>query len=166
MTICLVIQKDTLENNKVKSVLKVVDENPEDFLNTLQEGHCIPYQLVAYINKNDPVLISKIIDAASNCKTDYGKDWYELDMESLSKVISIFLESSKTFINFPIISSIFGFNFNVFPVVTKEIKITTNDEQLDVVERKDKKEKKEIITLIENLQDEPRRKKKPSSKKE
>jgi len=157
MTICLVIQKDTLENNKVKSVLKVIDNKPEDFVSNLQEGHCIPYQLVAH-TKTDPVLLDQIINSISDCKTSHGKDWYELDMDSLSKVISLFLENNQTVINFTTISSIFGFSFQVFPVVTKEIKITTNE-----------KNKKEIVSLIESLQEEPKRrkdKKTTSSRKE
>ena len=175
MTICLVIQKDTLENNKVKSVLKSVPERPEDFISELQEGHCIPYQLVAH-TKDDPILLDSLITTVSNSKTSYGKDWYELDMETLSEVISLFLKSGKTVIDFTTISSIFGFTFNVFPVVTKEIKIerrsaeNRREDSRKDTERKDtdKKEtkKEKIANIIENLQEEPRRKKKSSSKKE
>jgi len=157
MTICLVIQKDTLENNKVKSVLKIIDEDPETFVLNLQEGHCIPYQLVAHTGNNTH-LFDKVINTVSKHKTNYGKDWYELDHEVLSKVVSLFLETDKTVINFKIISSIFGFSLNLFPVVTKEIKIVQN-------ESAEKKENEDIVTLIENLKDDKRRKDKKSSKR-
>lgn len=161
MTICLVIQKDTLENNKVKSVLKIIDEDPESFVNNLQEGHCIPYQLVAHTG-NDASLFDKVIHTVSSYKTNYGKDWYELDHEVLAKVISLFLESEKTVINFKIISNVFGFSLNLFPVVTKEITIVSNS-------NKEKKEKEEeLVTLIENLKEDSSRKrkdKKTSSKR-
>ena len=32
MTICLVVQKDTLENGKVKAILKEIDTEPKDFV--------------------------------------------------------------------------------------------------------------------------------------
>lgn len=153
MTICLVVQKDTLENNKVKSLLKNVDETPEDFVNNLQEGHCIPYQLIAHC-PNDSKLTDRLIRAVGSHKTNFGKDWYDLDHEVLSKVISLFLENDKTVLNIKLVSSIFGFSFQLFPIVTKEIKITEN-------------KKEEIVTLIETLQEsESKRKVKKSSKKE
>lgn len=151
MTICLIVQKDTLENGKVKSVLKIIDKNPEEYVSILQEGHCIPYQLIAHTN-NDPVLFDQIISTVSSYKTDHGKDWYELDSEALSKVITLFLEKDKSILDFTKISSIFGFSFNLFPVVTKEIRITSKD-------------KKELVTLIENLDKEDKRKKKSSKSK-
>ena len=137
MTICLVIQKDTLENDKVKSVLKIVDEDPEVFVKNLQEGHCIPYQLVAH-TQNNTRLFDKVINTVNNHKTDYGKDWYELDHDVLAKVVSLFLETDKTVVNFKIISSIFGFSLNIFPVVTKEIKIVSNDGKFEKVEKNEK----------------------------
>lgn len=91
MTICLVVQKDTLENNKVKSVLKIIDESPQDFVDKLQEGHCFRYQLVSHTG-NNPSLFNKVTNVISKHKTSYGKDWYELDHDVLAKVVSLFLE--------------------------------------------------------------------------
>jgi len=163
MTICLVIQKDTLENDKVKSILKIVDEDPESFVNNLQEGHCIPYQLVAHTTNNTQ-LFDRVINVVKDYKTNYGKDWYELDHDVLSKVISLFLETDKTIINFKIISSIFGFSLNLFPVVTKEIKIVANENK--IVANENKKED-ELVSLIENLKEDSskRRKDKKTSKR-
>ncbi len=160
MTICLVIQKDTLENNKVKSILKIInEETPEEFVSNLQEGHCFHYQLVSHTG-NNPVLFDRIIKLISSYKTDLGKDWYELDHDILAKVVSLFLEFDKVVIDFKTISSIFGFSLKLFPVVTKEIKITSKDSHKD--HHKDIP-KEEIITLVENLSEIPRKKK--SSKK-
>lgn len=141
MRICLVVQKDTLEKDKVKSVLKAVDKKPEDFVTSLQEGHCIPYQLVAH-TENDPILLDRLISTVSSHKTSYGKDWYELDSETLSKVLSLFIESKTTVIHFPTISSVFGFSFSVFPVITKEITITGKQVEIkDIKHRSSRSEK-------------------------
>lgn len=157
MTICLVVQKDTLENNKVKSVLKIIDESPQDFVDKLQEGHCFRYQLVSHTG-NNPSLFNKVTNVISKHKTNYGKDWYELDHDVLAKVVSLFLEYGETVVNFKAIASILGFSLKLFPVVTKEIKITNKDGK-DVKETETTKE--DILTLVEKL--EPRKKK--SSKK-
>lgn len=153
MTICLVVQKDTLENNKVKSVLKIIEETPEDFVNKLQEGHCFRYQLVAHTG-NNPSLFDKVTSVISKHKTSYGKDWYELDHDVLAKVVSLFLDYGSSVINFKCISSILGFSLKLFPVVTKEIKIT-NKEGKEVKDKETTKE--DILTLVEKL--EPRKKK-------
>lgn len=153
MTICLVVQKDTLENNKVKSVLKTIEETPEDFVNKLQEGHCFRYQLVAHTG-NNPSLFDKVTSVISKHKTSYGKDWYELDHDVLAKVVSLFLDYGSSVINFKCISSILGFSLKLFPVVTKEIKIT-NKEGKEVKDKETTKE--DILTLVEKL--EPRKKK-------
>ena len=143
MRICLVVQKDTLEKDKVKSVLKAVDKKPEDFVTSLQEGHCIPYQLVAH-TENDPILLDRLISTVSSHKTSYGKDWYELDSETLSKVLSLFIESKTTVIHFPTISSVFGFSFSVFPVITKEITITGKQVEIkDIKHRSSRSERSE-----------------------
>lgn len=158
MTIVLIIQKDTLENDKVKSFLKIIDVAPEIFLSTLQESHCFICQLVAFTNNNSG-LFDKLINIISPYKTNFGKDWYEFDHETLAKIISLFLDTDKTVIDFTSIKSIFGFNFQMFPVITKEIKIS-NIKEIP-------KEKEEILSLIDNLQesDVPKRKKESSSKK-
>ena len=158
MTICLVVQKDTLENNKVKSVLKIIDETPEEFVSQLQEGHCFRYQLVSY-TKNNTKLFDKVIKVISEHKTDYGKDCYELDHEVLAKVISLFLECDETIVNIRTISSVFGFSFKLYPIVTKEIKITDKDG--NEIKEKESTTKEDILTLVEKL--DPRKKK--SSKK-
>lgn len=152
MTICLVVQKDTLENNKVKSVLKIIDESPEEFVSKLQEGHCFRYQLISH-TKNNAKLFDRVIKVISEHKTDYGKDWYELDHDVLAKVISLFLEYGETVVNIKLISSIFGFSFKLYPIVTKEIKITDKDGK----ELKESTTKEDILTLVEKL--EPRKKK-------
>jgi hypothetical protein len=171
--IVLIIQKDTLENNKVKSVLKITDVAPETFLSNLQESHCFVCQLVAY-TENKPSLFDKLIHLASGNKTNFGKDWYEFDHETLSKIITLFIESDRTIIDFTSISSIYGFNFQIFPVITKEVKITsnslvTNKEVKEVKEVKKDivKEKEDLLTLIDNLQETeiPRRKKESSKTK-
>lgn len=153
MTICLVVQKDTLENDKVKSVLKIIEETPEDFVNKLQEGHCFRYQLVAHTG-NNPSLFDKVTSTISKHKTNYGKDWYELDHDVLAKVVSLFLDYGTSVVNFKCISSIFGFSIKLFPIVTKEIKIT-NKEGKEVKDKETTKE--DILTLVEKL--EPRKKK-------
>lgn len=158
MTICLVVQKDTLDNNKVKSVLKIIDESPQEFVDKLQEGHCFRYQLVAHTG-NNTVLFDKVINVISKHKTSYGKDWYELDHEALAKVVSLFLEYGDTVVNFKAIASIFGFSLKLFPVVTKEVKIT-NKEGKEIKENVKEKEttKEDILTLVEKL--EPKKKSK------
>jgi len=162
MTIVLIIQKDTLENNKVKSILKIIDVSPENFLSNLQESHCFICQLVAF-SSNNPILFDKLINLVAPYKTNFGKDWYEFDHETLAKIITLFIESDKTVIDFTSIRSIFGFNFQMFPVVTKEIKIISNKEK----EKEIPKEKEEIMTLIDNLQESeiPRRKKDSANNK-
>jgi hypothetical protein len=154
MTICLVVQKDTLDNNKVKSVLKIIDETPQEFVDKLQEGHCFRYQLVAH-TANNTGLFDKVINVISKHKTSYGKDWYELDHEALAKVVSLFLEHGDTVVNFKAIASILGFSLKLFPVVTKEVKITTKETK-EVKEKETTKE--DILTLVEKL--EPKKKSK------
>lgn len=179
--IVLIIQKDTLENNKVKSVLKITDVAPEIFLSNLQESHCFVCQLVAF-TENKPQLFDKLIHLAAANKTNFGKDWYEFDHETLAKIITLFIESDKTVIDFTAINSIYGFSFQIFPVITKEVKIisnapsnisnlssnlSSNAPSISNVSsnasssREIKKEKEELLTLIDNLQESeiPRRKK-------
>ena len=172
--IVLIIQKDTLENNKVKSVLKITDVAPETFLSNLQESHCFVCQLVAYA-ENKPSLFDKLIHLASGNKTNFGKDWYEFDHETLAKIITLFIESGSTIIDFTSISSIYGFSFQIFPVITKEVKITSNissslgttNKEVKEVKKDIVKEKEDLLTLIDNLQETeiPRRKKESSKTK-
>lgn len=119
MTICLVVQKDTLENGKIKSVLKKIDIDPEEFVSNLQENHCIEYQLLAYAENFS--FESKLEEITSEHKTNYGKDWYEFDHNILAEIISLFLKNDTVILNIKSISSIIGFDFHLFPVITKEI---------------------------------------------
>ena len=166
MTICLVVQKDTLENNKVKAILKIIEITPDAFVSNLQESHCYSFQLLAYTNSN-PVLFDKLINAVAQYKTNLGKDWYEFDHEALSKIISFFLESDKTIVDFKLISSIYRFVFQLFPIVTKEVKLISSDGK--EMQKEDFK-KDELVILLENLNESellPKRRKdtkKPSKK--
>jgi len=121
---CLIVQKDTLEDDKVKAVLKVCHENPEDFLSKLQESHCIQYQLIAYC-KTNPEMMERLSVIVKQYKTNYGTDWYEFDHDALANIISLYIEYDMMYINVQSIADIMGFSFNMFPVVTKEIKVST-----------------------------------------
>lgn len=123
---CLIVQKDTLENEKVKSVLKVVSEDPTEYLNKLQDSHCIPFQLLAYTECCSQLSID-LTKIVADHKTSYGTDWYEFNHNVLAQIISAYLTFSKTVIDLHCISDIIGFKLNMFPVVKKEIKIETID---------------------------------------
>ena len=162
--IVLIVQKDTLEAGKVKAVLKIITESPESFLEKLQEAHCYVCQLLAYTN-NSPYLFDKLIQLVGSCKTNLGKDWYEFDHDTLAKIISLFMESDKTFVDFPTIKNIFGFSLNMFPVIFKEVRITENP-SLPIP--KEIRQREEILALIGDLTptDLPKRRSKHDKKEE
>lgn len=147
MSFCLIVQKDTLENDKVKSIMRTCEISPDDFLSELQTGHCIEYQLLAYTSNSTDKMRSLI----APYKTNYGKDWYEFDHDVLAKILTLFLEHDTTTINMTSISAIMGFSLKMFPKISKEIRVSPLE----------KNSSKEIITLIETLEksNTPRRKK-------
>lgn len=155
MKLCLIVQKDTLESDKVKSVVRICDGNPEEYLRELQESHCIEYQLLAY-TFDIPSLNSSVLSVITPFKTNYGKDWYAFNHEALSQIISLFLESDACFVNLKSISSIMGFSLKMFPVINKEIVISSissentnsNNSNTPVCSSE---VNEEIISLIENL---------------
>lgn len=120
---CLVVQKDTLENDKIKAILRSTNDDLEKFLSDLQTGHCIEYQLLAHTKNSD--VNDKVLSVVSLYKTNYGKDWYDLDHNVLAEIISLFLEHGTSIINLKCISEIMGFSLKIFPVVNKEIKISS-----------------------------------------
>jgi hypothetical protein len=155
--IVLIIQKDTFQNNKVKSILKTTTLTTEELLTNLQEEHCIEFQLIAH-TENSPVLVDKLIQLTTNYKTKFGKDWYEFDGEILSKIIFKFLENGNTYLNLNSISSTFGFSLDIFPVISKEVKIqnileSKIESKISNKEIKPKKEKEEFEDILENLQE-------------
>ena len=90
MYYCLVVQKDTIENNKVKSIIRNVTSGASEFVKTLQDGHCIEYQLIAYISSEEidmEEFHSKLFPIITPFKTNYGKDWYEFDGPALASII-------------------------------------------------------------------------------
>lgn len=123
MTSVLIIQKDTLENEKVKAVLTVCEEDPNQFTSNLQEGHCIPYQLIAH-TPNNSEMVERLSIISTPFKTNHGKNWYEFNHQTIAEIISLFVEYNNTWINIQSISDIMGFNFTMYPVVTKEITIS------------------------------------------
>jgi hypothetical protein len=167
--LCLIIQKDTLENDRVKSIVKTTELVPQEFVSKLQEQHCIPYQLISYV-KSCSDLQDRLTSLTNDYKTVHGKDWYEFDYEVLSKIISLFLEYDSIFLDLKTISSIFGFSLRLFPVVVKEIKISPKEgfsKDSSKEENVSSLKEKEIVNMIESLQESelPRRRKDKSSKK-
>ena len=166
----LIVQKDTLEHNKVKSVINVCD-NPNEYLTSLQESHPIEYQLIASTSKNED-LNSRLSNFIGPFKTNHGKDWYEFDHDALTHIISLFLEYDTCHINLNCISSIIGFSLTMFPVVTKEVvvnplnKSEVKPQSKSEIHSKPDIQKEEIMSLIENLEksDIPKRKKDRKSK--
>lgn len=124
MTFYLVVQKDTLENGRVKSIIRESQQSPEDFVNSLQDFSCYEFQLVAY-TKFNAELEERVLKFSSVYKTNYGKDWYAFDGEGLAGVVSLFLEYASVTVNFNCMSSVFGYTLDLFPVVAKEINIVT-----------------------------------------
>lgn len=175
MTFYLVVQKDTLENGRVKSIIRESQQSPEDFVNSLQDFSCYEFQLVAYTKFNTE-LEERVLKFSSVYKTNYGKDWYAFDGEGLAGVVSLFLEYASVTVNLNCVSSIFGYTLDLFPVVAKEINIVTltrgevssstssvssvcsviperNDEQKEQREVREKEGKDDpIISLIEKLE--------------
>ena len=160
MNFVLVVQKDTLENNRVKSILKIISKTPDEFVTELQDNHCIEYQLLANVSSLDFSSFSdKVFTFASEYKTNYGKDWYAFDHTALAKVITFFLENDIATINLKTISDIMGFSLSMFPVITKEIikkDILNTDiereerpEKLEEQRQKNESDDKEIVEKIE-----------------
>ncbi len=137
----LIVQKETFNSNKIKAILK----SGENLVSKLQEDHCFEFQLVAKTDSS-PTLIDNLINTAASYKTKYGKDWYEFDVEGLTKIVNIFLESGPIYIDLKIISKIFGFSFNLIPLVKKEVKVK------EIVISKENKlvEKEEIENLLKD----------------
>lgn len=121
---CLFVQKDTLEKEKVKAILRSFQSNPEEYLTQLQESHCIPYQLIAFCATN-PELINRLNILVKPFKTNYGKDWYEFNHNALADIISLYIEYDSIYLNVCSIADIMGFTFKMYPVVKKEIKVST-----------------------------------------
>lgn len=147
--IVLIVQKDTFQNDKVKSILKTTELKPEELVLKLQEEHCIEFQLIAH-TESSATLIDKLITISSAYKTKYGKDWYEFDGEILARLISKFLENGSTILNLKSISNIFGYSFEIFPVISKEIKIQNILESKILSKEVDKEE---LVDILENLQE-------------
>jgi len=148
----LLVQLDTFQNDKIKAILKTGEES----ISKLQEEHCFEFQLVAK-SDSSANLIDELINTSSPYKTKYGKNWYEFDIDGLTKVINIFLKSGGTFVDLKIISSIFGFSFELKPLIKKEVKIE------DLSEKKEKNEKlvekKEIETILKEYGKKEKKKK-------
>ena len=106
MSICLVVQKDTFENGKVKSVFKKIDNDPYEFVKSLQDNHCIEYQLLGYISDFSEKTENKLNSVVSSYKTNHGKDWYEFDQETLSKIITVFIKYERPVLNIKSITKI------------------------------------------------------------
>ena len=157
----LIVQKDTLENEKVKSVLTVCEEDPHKFVETLQEGHCIPYQLIAF-SKNNKEMDERITIISTPFKTDHGKNWYSFDHKTIAEIISLYVEYDSTWINIQSISDIMGFDFKMYPVVKKEILISNIPSVPSKIHKREDKplkidavpleNKKEIIDQIIKLE--------------
>ena len=189
MSICLIVQKDTLENNKVKSIVRIASSELGQFLDELQSNHCIEYQLLCStsvseeLEKNTKTLIAPF-------KTNYGKDWYEFDHDILAKIITLFLENDHCYLDLKCILSIIGFSLTMFPVVNKEIRISsvsngssnsssnsssnassnkkTNQNVSEIKERVNQpcEIKEELVTVLENLEKTDKRKKDKEKDKE
>lgn len=123
MTHILVVQKDTLESGKVKSVLTVCEEDPHTFVTKLQEGHCIPYQLIAFTTNNSE-MAERLSLIVTPFKTNHGKNWYNFNHDTLAEIISLFVEYNSTWLDLQTISNIMGFSLKMYPVVKKEILIS------------------------------------------
>lgn len=108
----LVVQKDTLEKDKIKSIFRKSEDEPEKFMKDLQNGHCIEYQLIAYTKfSND--LFKKTSEVLSPYKTNYGIDWYNLNHENLSQVITLFINQGITSIDLKSIFQIISFSLKI-----------------------------------------------------
>ena len=143
MSFCVVVQKDTLENDKVKSVVAAC-ENPSEFVQELQSGHCIEYQLLCHTSGSED-LMAQVIRLITPFKTSFGINWYELNHHTLGQVLTLFLEHGTSTIDLRAISEIMKFSLKISPAVTKEIKISAVTQEMQETGE-------EIITLLENLQ--------------
>ena len=158
MSFCVVVQKDTLENDKVKAVVAAC-ENPSDFVQELQSGHCIEYQLLAHTSNSED-LMNRVTTLIAPFKTSFGINWYDLNHHALSQIMTLFLEHGTATIDLKSISEIMKFSLRISPAVTKEIKIS----QVSKNSQEAQETGEEIITLLENLQvaeKDSRRKKDP-----
>ena len=106
MSLCIVVQKDTLENDKVKSIVRLCENSPQEFIAELQSGHCIEYQLLAYSSYSSNELVEQVGTLIAPFKTNFGKDWYDLNHNILSGILTIFLEQGSSTIDFKSISQI------------------------------------------------------------
>jgi hypothetical protein len=122
MLFCLAVQKDTLENGYVKSIMKVWESSPGEFLSSIQESSCYEFQLIAY-TKICMDLDTKLTSLTAAYKTNYGKNWYSFNANAIADIVSLFLKYDSAVIDIHLISEIFGFSFKIFPVVKKEINI-------------------------------------------
>lgn len=122
MSFYLVVQKDTFENGKVKSIIRESQQSPQNFLNSLQELSCYEFQLVAYTKFNQE-LEERVLKFSSGYKTNYGKDWYDFDGDGLSGVISLFLEYDYVSLNLHCVSNVIEYSLTLFPIVSKEVNI-------------------------------------------
>ena len=191
-THCLIVQKDTFENGKIKGILTLTDMAPEELMSKLQENHCIEYQLLAHVRDNRD-LHFRLNNLTNEYKTVHGKHWYNFECEVLGKIISLFLEYNMAVINFPLISNIMHFSFTLYPIVIKEIHIKEIDNKVsdnkasdrisdgsdDVkqyeksdpsrIQKIEKNEKEELVSLLANIQETvselPRRRKEKTEKK-
>ncbi len=146
MSSVLIIQKDTLEEEKVKALLTVCNEDPHLFTSTLQEGHCIPYQLIAH-SVNNKEMAERISIIANPFKTDHGKNWYAFDHKTIAEIISLYIEYNQSWINIQSISDIIGFDFKMYPVVRKEIKISNIPSVASKIHKQETNLKVEAIPL-------------------
>lgn len=135
----LVVQKDTLEKDKIKSIFRKSEDEPEKFMKDLQDGHCIEYQLIAYTKfSND--LFKKTSEAISPYKTNYGIDWYNLNHENLSQVITLFINQGITSINLKSIFQIISFSLKMTPAKNNIEDVTTLENVTTLLENKEIKE--------------------------
>ena len=109
---CLISQKETKERNKLKCLIILCDGIPEDYVASLQENHCMEYQLIIYSLKSDE-LVSEVEELCKEKKTGYGKNWYELSDSDLAAVISTHFRNGKVVFDFTSIADIVSHSLNL-----------------------------------------------------
>lgn len=109
---CLISQKETKERNKLKCLIISCEQLPEDYVASLQENHCMEYQLIIYSLTSDDI-VNEVEELCKEKKTGYGKNWYELSDSDIAAVISAHFRNGKVVFDFTSISDIVKHSLNL-----------------------------------------------------
>ena len=126
---CLITQKETRNKRKIKCLITLTDQQPETFVEKLQQNHCIEYQLVIY-SVATKTLLNQLDQICKEKKTGLGKNWYDFSDVDLAFVISTYFSNGKVIFDYTKIADIVDHTLSLIFNDHKQIKIVVPSSEI------------------------------------